>query len=86
MSHKRYLKLENYKNCLEPNDLENKMNYLEKNEINIDGFFCYKIKHKEFIKNNNLILKTQLRFKSKMHNVFTDEINKITLNSNDVLI
>ena len=62
------------------------MNYLEKNEINIDGFFCYKIKHKEFIKNNNLILKTQLRFKSKMHNIFTDEINKIALNSNDVLI
>ena len=86
MCHNRNLKLENYKNCLEANELENKINYLEKNEINVDGFFCYKIKHKEFIKNNNLILKTQLRFKSKRQNFFTDEIDNIALNSNDVLI
>ena len=30
------------------------------------------------MKNNNLILKTQQRFKSKTHNVFTKEINKIS--------
>ena len=39
--------------------------------------------HKEFIKDNKLILKTQQRFKSERHNVFTEEINKIALSSND---
>ena len=38
---------------------------------------------KEFLNNNKLILKTQQRFKIKMHNVFTEEFNKISLNSND---
>ena len=38
---------------------------------------------KEFIKNNKLILKIKQRFKSKRHNVFTEEINKIALSSND---
>ena len=32
---KRKLTFENYKNCLEANQLENKMNYLEKNKISI---------------------------------------------------
>ena len=30
---KRELKFENYKNCLEATQLDNKINYLEKNEI-----------------------------------------------------
>ena len=38
---------------------------------------------KEFIKSNKLVLKTQQRFKSERHNVFTEEINKISLSSND---
>ena len=42
-----------------------------------------KRKYKEFTKNNKLILKTQKRFRSKKHNVFTEEINKIALSSND---
>ena len=50
---KRELKFENYKNCLEATELENKINHLEKNKIDIDGFFCYKRKHKEFIKTIN---------------------------------
>ena len=37
----------------------------------------------EFIKNNKLILKTQERFKSERHNVFTEKINKTALSSND---
>ena len=37
----------------------------------------------EFIRNNKLILKTKQRFKSERHNVFTEEINKIALSSND---
>ena len=39
--------------------------------------------HKEFIKNNKLILKPQQRFRREKHNVFTEEINKIALSSND---
>ena len=37
----------------------------------------------EFMKNSKLILKTQKRFISEIHNAFTEEINKITLTSND---
>ena len=39
--------------------------------------------HKEFIRNNKSILKTQQRFKSERHNAFTEETNKIALSSND---
>ena len=39
--------------------------------------------HKEFMKNNNLILKSQQRFKSEEQNVFTEEVNKIALSAND---
>ena len=35
------------------------------------------------MKNNKLLLKTQQRFKIERHNVFTKEINKIALNSNN---
>ena len=35
---KRKLKFGNYKNCLEATRLENKINYLEKNKINIYSF------------------------------------------------
>ena len=35
------------------------------------------------IKNNKSILITQQRFKSQRHNVFTDEISKIAISSND---
>ena len=72
---KRKLKFEDYKNSFEAAQIENKLNHLEKNKIDID--------QKEFIKNNKLILKTQQRFWSEEHNVLTEEINKITLSSND---
>ena len=39
--------------------------------------------HKEFIKNNKLILKSEQRFKSKKDNVFPEEVNKIALSTND---
>ena len=39
--------------------------------------------NKEFIKTNKLILKAEQRFRSEKHNVFTEEINKIALSSND---
>ena len=34
---KRKLEFENYKNCLEATQLENRINYLEKNKIDIDS-------------------------------------------------
>ena len=39
-----------------------------------------KINHSE---NNKLILKTQQRFSTEKHNVFTEKINEIALSSND---
>ena len=39
--------------------------------------------HVEFIRNTKSMLKTQQWFKSERHNVFTEEINKIALSSND---
>ena len=36
--------------------------------------YSVKKDHEEIIKNNKLILKTKQRFKSKTHNVFTEEI------------
>ena len=49
-------------------------NQLEKNKVNVDSL---KEDQKEFIKDNKLILKSQQRFKSQKHNLFTEEINKI---------
>ena len=74
------LKFENYKSCLEVTQLDNKINHLEKNKINIDSL---KSNPKKFITNNKSILKPQQRFKSERHNVFTEEINKTELSSND---
>ena len=38
---------------------------------------------KEFLKNNNPILKTQQRSRTGKHNAFNEDINKIALSSND---
>ena len=39
--------------------------------------------YKDSLSKNKIILKSQLRFKSDHHNVYTEEVNKIALNSND---
>ena len=39
--------------------------------------------YKDSLLNNKTILKSQLRFKSDHHNVYTEEVNKIALSSND---
>ena len=39
--------------------------------------------YREFIKKNKLIPKLQQTFRSKKHNVFTEEVNKIALSAND---
>ena len=49
---KRNLKFKDYKKCLKASQIENKINYLEKKNIDVD---CLK-----------LILKTQLRFKREI--------------------
>ena len=77
---KRKLKFEDYKNCLEAAQIENKINHLEKNKTDVDSL---EEDPKEFIKYNKLILTTQQRFRSEKHNVFTEEINEIALSSND---
>ena len=59
---KRKTKFENYKNCLESTQLENKINHLENNKTDID----FVKKHEECGRH-----------------VFTEEIRKIALSSND---
>ena len=54
---KRKLNFEDHKNCLEVTQLENKINHLEKNQIDIDS--------KEFMKNNKLILQHSKDLKVK---------------------
>ena len=39
--------------------------------------------YKDSLLNNKIILKSQQRFKSEAHNVYTEEVNKIALSSND---
>ena len=80
MCHKRKVKFKDYKNCLEAAQTENKINHLEKHKIDVDSL---KEGQKEFIKNKKLTLKTQPIFKNEKHNIFTEEINKISLSSNE---
>ena len=54
MCHKRKLKFQDCKNCVEEAQIENKINHLEKSKIDVDSL---KQNQKEFIKNNKLILK-----------------------------
>ena len=77
---KRNLKFKDFKNCLKANQIINKASYLENNGINVDSL---KENHREFIENNKSLLRKQLKFKSQKHDVFTEEINKISLSSND---
>ena len=39
--------------------------------------------YKDLLLNDKTILQSQLRFKSNHHDVYTEEVNKIALNSND---
>ena len=49
---------------------------LEKNKVDV---YSLSENHKEFIKSKTLILKPQLRFRSKKHNAFTEEVNRIAM-------
>ena len=57
---------------MEATQIDNKLNYLEKNKINVDSL---NEDHGKYIKNNKLILQTEQRLKIERHNVFTEEIN-----------
>ena len=63
----RKIKFENYKNCLEVTQCENKINYLEK-KIDIDNI---KENHKKFVKNNKSILKLPLKKLTRLFKVQT---------------
>ena len=41
------------------------------------------LNNKDCLLNNEIILKSQQRFKSERHDVYTKEINKIALSSNE---
>ena len=55
---KSKLKFQDYKNCLEAAQIENKINHLEKDKVDVDSL-------EQCIKSNKLKLKTQQRFKSE---------------------
>ena len=76
---KRNLKFRDNKKCLKASQIENKINYFEKKKFDVN---CLKEDEKEFVKNKPT-LKTQERFKSERHNVFTEVINKVALSSRD---
>ena len=71
-----YLKIINF--FLQVHQFENKINYLAKNKIDVKSLIE---NHKDFIIKNRLVLKSQQRFQREIHNVFTEEINKIVLNT-----
>ena len=68
---KRKIKLEDYKHCLEATQLASKISHLEKYTFNVHNL---QENHKWFIKSNKFILKSQQRFRSEKHNVFTEEV------------
>ena len=72
---RRKLKFEDYENWLAATQIENTINQQEKNKPNVNSLRIHK--------NNKLILKSQQRFKSKKHNVFTEAVNKIALSANN---
>ena len=78
---KRKLNFENYKSCLNAIQFENKIKHLGKNKIDINRIT--KNHHKESLKNNKSILKTQPIIKIEGYNIFNEEISKIVLSSND---
>ena len=77
---KQKLKRKDYKNSLGATHLENEVSHSEKNKLDVD---ILKANHKEFIRNNRLTTKSQQRFKSLKHNIFTKEVNEVALSAND---
>ena len=76
---KRELRFKDYKKCLKASQVLNIINYLERKKIDVD----YLIKDKKELLENRIIFTTQHRFKCERHIVFTEQISKIALSSND---
>ena len=57
------------KHCLESTQIDNKKKQLENHKTDVDSF--RKI-HKEFIKDDKSIVKSQQRFRSEKHNAYTE--------------
>ena len=68
-----------YNKCLELNQVKNKIKDLEKTKLAVDSLIK---NHKEFVKNNRLILKSLQSFRNKKHNVIAEKIEKIALSAN----
>ena len=68
------VKFKDYASCQKASRLENEINYLEKNNADVDNL---KENHKEFLKHIIFVLKSQQRFKSEARNVFTEEVNEL---------
>ena len=73
---KQKLNFKDDKICLEAIQLEIEINHLENNTLDLDKLTGHE-------KSNRLVLKSQQRFRSEIHNVFTEEINKIALSTAD---
>ena len=56
------------------------MNQLEKSKNDVNSS---RGNHKELIKSDKKILKSQQRFRSEKHNVFTEGVNKIAISANN---
>ena len=65
---------------MEAIQIENKINQLERNKVDLNTL---RENHKEFIINKELILKSQVRFRSEKHNIFTKEVSKTEVIAND---
>ena len=55
-------------------------NSMSQNEVDVESL---RENRKDFIKSNKLILKSLQRFRSKKHNVFTEEASQIALRTNN---
>ena len=61
------IKFEDYENYLEAMELESKINQLEKDKVDATSL---RENHKEFMKNNKLILNSQQRFRSERRSIY----------------
>ena len=77
---KQNFKFKVYKNCLEAKKHDNEINFLGKYDTEVDNL---RENHKEFVKSNKIILRSQQRFQSERNNLYTKEVNKIALCAND---
>ena len=77
---KQKIKFEDHKFCLEATQVEKNISELKQNKLDVVSLTE---NHREFIKNNKLILEPQQRFTSKKNNVYTEEVNRTLLSATD---